>query len=100
MVLASSIVALPLVSPGEAKPTEADWRSDLSVPYNRAKVLGERTAWQLAEEHKVDLVTILPGAVLDPVPQADHVARHHPGRDARRPRGFVFMAIPLRSATV
>ena len=34
--------------------------------YNRAKVLGERTAWQLAEEHKVDLMTILPGVVLDP----------------------------------
>ena len=66
VVLASSIVTLPLVSPGEAKPTEADWRSDLSVPYNRAQVLGERTAWQLAEEHKVDLVTILPGVVLGP----------------------------------
>ncbi len=64
VVFASSIVTLPLVRPGESRPTEADWRSDLTVPYYRAKVLGERTAWQLAAEHRVDLVTILPGFVL------------------------------------
>ena len=66
VVLTSSIVTLPLVKPGENKPTEADWRADLEVPYYRAKVLGERAAWQLAGEHKVDLVTILPGFVLGP----------------------------------
>jgi dihydroflavonol-4-reductase len=66
VILTSSIVTLPFVRLGEPKPTEADWRSDLSVPYYRAKVLGERAAWQLAEEHNVDLVTILPGFVLGP----------------------------------
>lgn len=66
VVFTSSIVTLPLVKPGDNKPTEADWRSDLDVPYFRAKVLGERAAWKLADEHKVDMVTILPGFVLGP----------------------------------
>lgn len=66
VVLTSSIVTLPYVKPGEAMPTEDDWRDDLSVPYLRAKTLGEREAWRLAAERNVTLVTILPGFVLGP----------------------------------
>jgi dihydroflavonol-4-reductase len=66
VVLTSSIVTLPSTRPGEASPTEADWRSDLTIPYYRAKVMAEREAWKLAKEHKVDLVTVLPGFVIGP----------------------------------
>jgi dihydroflavonol-4-reductase len=66
VVLTSSIVTLPLVNAGAPAPTEDDWREDLSVPYYRAKTLGEREAWRLASERGVKLVTILPGFVLGP----------------------------------
>lgn len=66
VVLTSSLVTLPLARPGDPPATEKDWRSDLEVPYNRAKVEGERTAWRLAEELGVKLVTILPGAMGGP----------------------------------
>jgi nucleoside-diphosphate-sugar epimerase len=46
--------------------TEADWASDLAVPYFRAKVEGERAAWKVAEETGVKLTTILPGAIGGP----------------------------------
>jgi hypothetical protein len=66
VVLTSSIVTLPLVNAGAPAPTEDDWRDDLSVPYYRAKTLGEREAWRLASERNVKLVTVLPGFVLGP----------------------------------
>ena len=66
VVLTSSIVTLPLVEKGGPAVDESSWRSDLSVPYFRAKVLAEKRAWELAEETGVNLVTVLPGAVIGP----------------------------------
>ena len=63
VVLTSSIGALPLRAPGEAPATEADWNTDMRVPYFRAKTLGEQTAWTLARQLGVTLVTLLPGAI-------------------------------------
>lgn len=62
IVLTSSIVTLPMVPPGAPAVTEADWATDLGVPYFRAKTLAERRAWELAPELGLDLVTVLPGA--------------------------------------
>lgn len=62
VVLTSSVVTLPLTAPGARPSTEADWSNDLRVPYIRAKAMGERRAWELANELKVDLVSVLPGA--------------------------------------
>jgi dihydroflavonol-4-reductase len=62
IVVTSSSATLPLRKPGEPPATEADWTSDLRVPYLRAKTEGERRAWALAGELGLDLATVLPGA--------------------------------------
>ncbi len=66
VVLTSSVATLPRVRPDAEPVTEADWASDLAVPYFRAKTEGERAAWKAAEETGIKLVTILPGAVGGP----------------------------------
>jgi dihydroflavonol-4-reductase len=66
VVLTSSIVTLPCRAPGEPAVTEEDWRSDLRVPYFRAKTLAEQRAWALAEELGLWLVTVLPGTIGGP----------------------------------
>jgi dihydroflavonol-4-reductase len=66
IVLTSSAVTVPMVEPGGRATTEDDWRTDFSSPYHRAKTLAERQAWELAKEHRLDLVTVLPGAIIGP----------------------------------
>jgi dihydroflavonol-4-reductase len=66
VVLTSSTVTLPPGKPDISPATERDWLSDLSVPYWRAKVMGEKTAWRFADELGVNLVTILPPAIVGP----------------------------------
>ncbi|MDX2157053.1 MAG: NAD-dependent epimerase/dehydratase family protein [Hyphomicrobiaceae bacterium] len=66
VVLTSSVVALPLRPRGAQPATEADWASDLRVPYFRAKTRAEQRAWDLAGELGIDLVTVLPGAFAGP----------------------------------
>lgn len=66
LVLTSSVVTVPLVTRGGPATTEDDWRTEFKVPYHRAKTLAERDAWKLAKEHGVNLVTVLPGAILGP----------------------------------
>ena len=66
VVLTSSVVTVPLTSPGAAPSTEADWNADLRVPYLRAKTEGERRAWDLADRLGLQLVTVLPGAMGGP----------------------------------
>lgn len=49
--------------------TEEDW-SDLSAPinaYQRSKTMAEQAAWKFAKENQLDLVSILPVAVMGPV---------------------------------
>jgi dihydroflavonol-4-reductase len=66
VVMTSSAVTLPLTRPGAPPSTEENWTDDLRVPYFRAKVLAERKAWELAKALKVNLVTVLPGAICGP----------------------------------
>jgi dihydroflavonol-4-reductase len=66
VVLTSSTVTLPPGKPGAPPATEKDWLSDFSVPYWRAKVMGEKAAWRLADELGVSLATILPPAIVGP----------------------------------
>jgi dihydroflavonol-4-reductase len=66
VVLTSSVATLPRVPHDAPATTEADWASDLAVPYFRAKVEGERAAWKVAEETGVRLTTILPGTIGGP----------------------------------
>jgi dihydroflavonol-4-reductase len=66
VVLTSSAVTQPLVERGGRAVTEEEWRTDLRLPYYRAKTLAEKEAWRLAEELGVKLVTVLPGAIIGP----------------------------------
>jgi dihydroflavonol-4-reductase len=66
VVLTSSIVTLPLTRPGAAPVTENDWTTDLAVPYVRAKTLAEQRAWEISRDLRINLVTVLPGAVCGP----------------------------------
>jgi dihydroflavonol-4-reductase len=66
VVLTSSIVVLPLTTPGAPPSTEDDWTDDFRLPYVRAKAVAERRSWELANELKVNLVTLLPGAIAGP----------------------------------
>lgn len=66
LVLTSSVVTLPFMPPGGRATTEEDWRTDFRVPYHRAKTLAEQQAWKLAGELGVDMVAVLPGAILGP----------------------------------
>jgi dihydroflavonol-4-reductase len=66
VILTSAGVTLPLSKPGAPPASEKDWRSDLSVPYFRAKVEGEKAAWRLRAELGVNLVSVLPGAIIGP----------------------------------
>lgn len=66
LVLTSSLVTVPLMPKGGRTTTEADWRTDFRLPYHKAKTLAEQEAWQLARTRGVDMVAVLPGALLGP----------------------------------
>jgi dihydroflavonol-4-reductase len=66
LVLTSSTVTLPLARTPDAKVDETTWRTDLRVPYFRAKTEAEQAAWALAEDLGVTMVAILPGGILGP----------------------------------
>jgi len=66
IVLTSSIVSLPVTLPDDPPVNEKDWSKDLQVPYIRAKTQGEQLAWDLAKDLKLNLVTVLPGAIAGP----------------------------------
>lgn len=66
LVLTSSVVTIPLVPRGGRATTEEDWRTDFSLPYHEAKTIAEQEAWKLAKEHGVNMVSVLPGAILGP----------------------------------
>jgi dihydroflavonol-4-reductase len=63
IVLTSSLVTLPLTLPGAAPSDETHWAKDLKVPYLRAKTEGEKLGWEIAKKLKINLVTVLPGAI-------------------------------------
>ena len=66
LVLTSSIVAVPLSDRRDETKDETDWQQDFRLPYFRAKTEAERDAWQLAERSGVDMVAVLPGAIIGP----------------------------------
>lgn len=66
VILTSSVVTLPMVPDDSKWPTEDSWNDQANVPYVKAKTEAEKLAWSLAEDLGVNLVTVLPGAVLGP----------------------------------
>ena len=75
VVYTSSTAAIGNKPKGVVK-DEAVWNEDASLPYTTAKTRSERLAWELAEEHDLDLRVINPTAVLGggfvrPTPSVD-----------------------------
>jgi nucleoside-diphosphate-sugar epimerase len=69
VVMTSSTDAIVHRNEGPSRlSTEADWSDpeDLA-PYPKSKLRAERTAWDFAATHPVELVTINPGLVLGPL---------------------------------
>ena len=66
VILTSSAVTLPYAKPGMPIPDETDWDPDPALAYRRAKIAGERLAWELAEEYGISLATILPTGIIGP----------------------------------
>jgi dihydroflavonol-4-reductase len=66
IVLTSSSVTLPLTLPGAPPSDENDWTSDTRVPYFKAKTEGEKLAWDIAKDKKLDMVSVLPGTIGGP----------------------------------
>jgi dihydroflavonol-4-reductase len=66
VVLTSSVLCVPLTTPGAPPSTEADWNHDGRLPYARAKTAGERLAIELAGQLGLPLVTVLPGSIGGP----------------------------------
>jgi len=66
IVLTSSVVTLPLRPFGASPADENEWTSDTRVPYLKAKTEGEKLAWEIAKDKKLNLVSVLPGAIGGP----------------------------------
>lgn len=66
LVLTSSTTAVGNdARDGEAL-TEEQWNESAVEPYARSKVEAERLAWQFSRDNGIDIVTILPAAMLGP----------------------------------
>ena len=66
IVLTSSVVTLPLTTPGAPPSDENDWTDDTRVPYLKAKTEGEKLAWDIAKDKNLYMVSVLPGAIGGP----------------------------------
>ncbi|OYT16084.1 MAG: hypothetical protein B7C24_09670 [Bacteroidetes bacterium 4572_77] len=45
---------------------ESTWNTDFSNDYYKSKVVSEKLAWELAKKHGLDLVSVLPSAIIGP----------------------------------
>ena len=66
IVLTSSVVTLPFTLPDASPADENDWTNDTRVPYLKAKTEGEKLAWDIAKDKKLDMVSVLPGGIGGP----------------------------------
>jgi len=75
VIYTSSVAAVGSLPKGREK-TEEDWQTLRTSPYTIAKTESEKRAWELAEQHGLDLRVINPGGVLGggfvkPTPSVD-----------------------------
>lgn len=66
VILTSSVVTLPLAKNSESIPDETHWVENPQMPYQKAKSEAEKLAWSMADDLGINLVSLLPGAVLGP----------------------------------
>ena len=65
-VMTSSVAAIRSSHGTKDLLTEDDWNDDQELNYATSKAQAERLAWQLSDQHQLDLVTINPSVVLGP----------------------------------
>ena len=63
IIYVSSIVALDR---NRLPMNELGWNKDFSSPYNQAKTVSEKLAWELAEKLGINLISVLPAAMIGP----------------------------------
>lgn len=66
VILTSSAVTLPLARPGQPLPDESQWDPAPALAYRRAKIAGEKLAWDMAGTLGIPLAAILPCGILGP----------------------------------
>lgn len=66
VVMTSSTTAVGSHAASGTWLTEKDWNADAIEPYARAKTEAERLAWEFANRSRLELVTILPSAMIGP----------------------------------
>ena len=66
IVYTSSIAAVGTVAANEQALDERHWNDSAREPYAISKTRSEKLAWQLAEEYALNMVTILPSALIGP----------------------------------
>ena len=66
VVFTSSVAAVGTVEAGGKPRTEADWNERAIDPYTRAKTEAEKRAWAYAQDKGLNMVSILPAAVIGP----------------------------------
>lgn len=76
VVQTSSVAAVSSNAKGDSAPQTADDWTDVNHPsanaYGQSKTIAEKAAWEFAEQHDLDLVTIQPAMVLGPALEADY----------------------------
>ncbi len=66
IVYTSSTAAIGSTSNPNGLLTVDNWNDGTSAPYALAKTQSERIAWELADQHGIELIALCPGAVLGP----------------------------------
>lgn len=66
LVLTSSAAAVGTVLPGEKQRDERSWNDTTTDPYLKAKTLAEMLAWSVAHRQGLEMVAILPSAMIGP----------------------------------
>lgn len=66
VVVTSTAAAVGTSGPNREVRDERDWNEHTREPYAQSKVKAERRAWELSDELGLNLVSVLPGAMLGP----------------------------------
>lgn len=66
IILTSSAAAVGTAAAGENARDESNWNDTTKDPYLRAKTLAEKTAWEFAAAEGLNLIAILPAAIMGP----------------------------------
>ena len=66
IILTSSAAAVGTAAPGETARDESHWNDTTKDPYLRAKTFAEKAAWEFAAAEGLNLVAILPTAIVGP----------------------------------